>query len=76
MKLTFGDLNSKQLAIQAHKDKQRFERSVDNAMQVMNSFLVLPDERANMVSYPHHVRHFPLDVLREAGRRIRKLRQG
>lgn len=79
MKLTFGDLKGKADAIQAHKDKLRFERAVDAAMDAMRNWIELPDVQlpngqASIHAYPAHVRHIPLSVLREAAIRLRKQR--
>lgn len=74
MKLQFGNLQQKADAIQAHRDKVKFERQVDDAMQIMHSFINLPNGDDTIHAYPQRVQHIPLAVLREASRRIRHSR--
>ena len=74
MKLVFGNLQSKADAIRAHKEKLKFERQVDEAMQIMHNFVDLPIGTDTIHAYPQRVQHIPLAVLRDASRRIRHSR--
>lgn len=63
MKLTFGDLNAKAQAAQAHREAKLRENRIGIAMRVLERLAKLPAENAALWDFPDTIQWLGLSLL-------------